>query len=32
MKDAALGLALWGSLAYQQGLYRTAPDTRTVLN
>ena len=26
------GLALWGSLAYQQGLYRTAPDTRTVLN
>ncbi len=32
MKDAALGLALWGSLAYQKGLYQTAPDTRTVLN
>ncbi|WP_429174698.1 LTA synthase family protein [Aeromonas salmonicida] len=32
MKDATLGLALWGSLAYQNGLYQTAPDTRTVLN
>ena len=32
MKDAALGLALWGSLAYQKRLYQTAPDTRTVLN
>ncbi|WP_349919948.1 LTA synthase family protein [Aeromonas veronii] len=32
MKEAALGLVLWGSLAYQQGLYRTAPDSRLVLN
>ncbi|MGY3857829.1 LTA synthase family protein [Aeromonas intestinalis] len=32
MKKAALGLVLWGSLAYQQGLYRTAPDSRLVLN
>ncbi|MFQ2615941.1 LTA synthase family protein [Aeromonas caviae] len=32
MKDAALGLVLWGSLAYQQGLYRTAQDSRLALN
>ena len=32
MKEAALGLVLWGSLAYQQGLYQTAPDNLTVLN
>ncbi|MEG0009635.1 MAG: LTA synthase family protein [Aeromonas sp.] len=32
MKEAALGLVLWGSLAYQQGLYQTAPDSLTVLN
>lgn len=32
LKEAALGLVLWGSLAYQQGLYRTAPDTRLVMN
>lgn len=32
MKEAALGLVLWGSLAYQQGLHRTAPDSLTVLN
>ncbi|QNF17130.1 LTA synthase family protein [Aeromonas jandaei] len=30
MKEATLGLALWGSLAYQKGLYRTARDERTV--
>ena len=30
--DAALGLVLWGSLAYQQGLYRTAQDSRLALN
>ncbi|WP_421261916.1 LTA synthase family protein [Aeromonas jandaei] len=29
MKEATLGLALWGSLAYQKGLYRTAKDERT---
>ena len=32
MKDTALGLVLWGSLAYQQGLYRTAQDSRLALN
>ncbi|MFQ2738265.1 LTA synthase family protein [Aeromonas caviae] len=32
MKDATLGLVLWGSLAYQQGLYRTAQDSRLALN
>lgn len=32
LKEAALGLVLWGSLAYQQGLYRTAPDARLVMN
>lgn len=32
LKEMALGLVLWGSLAYQQGLYQTAPDSRTVLN
>jgi phosphoglycerol transferase MdoB-like AlkP superfamily enzyme len=32
MKDAALGLVLWGNLAYQQGLYQTAPDDRLALN
>ena len=32
MKDAALGLVLWGNLAYQQGLYQTAPDDRFALN
>jgi phosphoglycerol transferase MdoB-like AlkP superfamily enzyme len=26
MKEQALGLALWGSMAYQKGLYRTAPE------
>ncbi|PKQ82242.1 hypothetical protein CJP16_02515 [Aeromonas sobria] len=30
MKDDALGLVLWGSMAYQQGLYQTAKDERTV--
>ena len=29
MKEQALGLALWGSMAYQQGLYRTADTTET---
>ncbi|MGL5976587.1 MAG: LTA synthase family protein, partial [Aeromonas sobria] len=28
MKDDALGLVLWGSMAYQQGLYQTAKDQR----
>ena len=32
MKDATLGLVLWGNLAYQQGLYQTAPDDRLALN
>lgn len=32
IKEMALGLVLWGSLAYQQGLYQTAPDSRLVLN
>lgn len=32
MKETALGLVLWGSMAYQQGLYRTAPDQRTAAN
>ena len=32
LKEAALGLVLWGNLAYQQGLYQTAPDSRLVLN
>lgn len=29
MKDDTLGLVIWGSMAYQQGLYQTAKDERT---
>ncbi|UBO73680.1 LTA synthase family protein [Aeromonas rivuli] len=31
LKEQALGLALWGSMAYQKGLYRTAPEAETTL-
>ena len=32
LKEDALGLALWGSMAYQQGIYQTAKDERTAAN
>ncbi|MEH8163964.1 LTA synthase family protein [Aeromonas allosaccharophila] len=32
LKEDALGLALWGSMAYQKSLYRTAKDERTAAN
>jgi hypothetical protein len=31
LKEQALGLALWGSMAYQKGLYRTAPEAEATL-
>ncbi|HHQ4780142.1 TPA: LTA synthase family protein [Aeromonas veronii] len=32
LKEDALGLALWGSMAYQKSLYQTAKDERTAAN
>ncbi|MFB2865276.1 LTA synthase family protein [Aeromonas sp. MdU4] len=32
LKESALGLVLWGSMAYQKGLYQTAKDERTAAN
>lgn len=32
MKERALGLVLWGSMAYQRSLYQTAKDARTAAN